>query len=1051
MKPVSTADPTMLTGHRVRKALTCGIVCTLGLALVAGEPERPLLQNGDFEGAASKGKLPPGWRKPFGTAKLLEVVEEPRPGSPGKQCLKIATGEQARTGGAYSELVALDPRKGLRVSGWVRPGHQERQLRGLYFGVGWYDKARNPIIVRKGTTVNYLYLHRREQKGEWYRMHITILPAKTRKENYGAEIPPEAAFFDIRIFALSYPAPGWFDDVEAKFMSETEVEEVIKKQKEQARAKKGPPPRAPEALDAEWLVAWLGSPKAREAAGELAWHAKDVLGKPVSVVKWQPNQAKHVFLVTEAANAPKDIAAALKGKRRDAFVIRYPVKMADQDVCLMVAQDEDGYDRPVYYFLTKFMDVHWVGPGDLGVVLAPKSDWKLPMQIDVLENPDYEMRHWYSPAFTCRQWLAAGVRMSFHHALGHVFHPKKYGDLPEVYPLVGGKRYVPQLKKGPRALSGWQPCTGNPKSVEIAVEHVLEGFKSNPRIATISLSVNDGAGNICECALCRAQDGKDAFQDGKRPNLSDRFFRFYNTVAGRAIEANPDARIAVLGYGAVKTPPTEMKVHPGIYVFHVCASEADLQAWKEAGANPNLYMWLWDGGFLTIRPDLGTVAELIRSAHKLGGIGFYSECIPHWIVSAPKFYVVAHLLWDVEQDPEELLARYLRLAYGEHASPHVRAFFEKWYEIYRRRPKEEWYRTVSGWRGAGQFEHLRREDFHFMDEALARAQAAELTEKQKKRLEYLTIYYKLMRLNGEEYLSGKEMADEKWLAAQGADTILAVAERTTALTGQFNALYKEHVLKDETGWMLDAKYYRDPQVFWDRFVGQMRNMVSSGAETATDGALVFITTRLLKEQPKEKVIAFWQEQMQKRPALEGYIGPQINSLKGVEHENIVVNGGFEEGKPGDPPELPGWDFYQFYGMVKGVKAKYAWEPGSGRDGGRAIAFGEGRYPEMKAIIKMEEGRRYSLSFWYKTDKRDRGLSFTIFGYDGPLTTPREIKHDNVQRFVAIGLEPTDGEWRQVTRTIRPDRTGCFIIQLAVYYQKEGWWAWFDDIEIEKVW
>jgi len=51
----------------------------------------------------------------------------------------------------------------------------------------------------------------------------------------------------------------------------------------------------------------------------------------------------------------------------------------------------------------------------------------------------------------------------------------------------------------------------------------------------------------------------------------------------------------------------------------------------------------------------------------------------------------------------------------------------------------------------------------------------------------------------------------------------------------------------------------------------------------------------------------------------------------------------------------------------------------------------------------------------------------------------------------VDRDPTAGEWQHITRTIRPDRSGRFILQLAVYCRKEGWRAWFDDIEIRKIW
>ncbi len=309
-----------------------------------------------------------------------------------------------------------------------------------------------------------------------------------------------------------------------------------------------------------------------------------------------------------------------------------------------------------------------------------------------------------------------------------------------------------------------------------------------------------------------------------------------------------------------------------------------------------------------------------------------------------------------------------------------------------------------------------------------------------------------MRVNGMEYLASQELSNEKWLAESDDATILTIAEHTTSLTSRFNELYKTHVLEDESGWMIDTKYFhRKRGSFYDRFVGQLRNTVSSNAASATDSAIGFLVRRMLKEKPKEKVIAWLESQIVKRPSLESYLGPQINRLKGVTHKNIVTNGSFEEGEPGDPPKLPGWDFYQFYGMVKNVTAKHQWKKGAGLDGGTAIAMGEGRYPEMKAIVDMEADRRYQLSFWYKSENRDRQSSLSIFAYEGDIKSPKEITREKISRFMVIRLDPTDGEWKQFKKALKPTKSGKYILQLAVYYQKDGWWGWFDDIEIRRMW
>lgn len=808
---------------------------------------------------------------------------------------------------------------------------------------------------------------------------------------------------------------------------------------------------APGAGAAHWTVCWAGPAEAGAAAAELAHYAGMVVGAPVEVAAAGPPDGGEVFVVTDAAHAPEELAAKLDGLRRDAFAIEYPVQWQGRTVCILVAHDQFACDYPVYAFLTRFMDVHWVGPGELGVVWSQQPGWRMPTRISVVENPDFEMRLWSGESFSSREWLARSSRMGFHHALGHVFHPDRHGDTPEVYPLVGGQRYVPEPASGPRALSGWQPCTSNPKSLEIATDYVLQTLADSPRLISASLAVNDGAGNECECESCRALDGPDAYAPGRRPILSDRFFHFYNAVIERALQANPEANLGVLGYGAVSTPPGRLRVNPRVHVFEVQPDVPTLRAWAATGATPAMYLWLWDGGFLTVQPDLHMLAELVRAGHELGAIGFYSEIKAHWVISAPKFYVLAHLLWDSSRDVDQLLDEYLRLAYGEDALPHVRAYFDRWYEIYRRRPPAMLHQNSCGWRDARHLQWLRRDDLGALDDSLARARLASLTQEQRARLDYLRTWHRLMRLNAQQHLIAQELGDPRWVAAQAPERVLAAIEDSLDLTPEFDRIWRNQIATDTSGWLLDGSAQRDPDAYWAAFLGQLRTMVGSSHESAIDDALEAISERMLAARDADAVLAWWRARLDERPTLERYIGPELNRLRGIEPENIVTNGSFEQGEAGDPPTLPGWDFYEFYGMVKGVKARYDWTDGNGHDGGRALGMGEGNYPELKAIIHMVEGARYELSLWYRTEGRDSPASLWLFSYQGELASPRDIQQDRIEKFARVDLEPTDGQWRYVERSLTPSVGGTFVLQLAAYYQKPEVWTWFDEIEIRRIW
>ena len=1042
----------------------------LGAEVRAAEPPANLITNGDFEagpaGEESKGKLPPGWQTALSyDARSLEISTETRPGSKGKQSLCIRGTADYNGGGVSSDFIALDAGKALRLSGWYKPGNAKTGPAGFYFGVYFFDKDRKPVLMNKQYKQNYTHVNWSSKVGDWYYCEMTYPPTREEKDTYGNELPPGVVFFKVALFTLTYPHVGWFDDIEARAMTPEEL-----KAPAPAAAPAEPKPvaaaSAQDIAAAPWMVAWKGDTDRGRTGGnpvdaaaqELAKRMSQVLGVTIPAVPWDKAGAGRVILVTEAQFAPPDVAKSLEGKRLDAFTIKYPCEVDGRTVCLLAGHDSYDYDYPVYYFLTRFMDVHWVGPGELGVVLTPNPKWTMPEKIDAVENPDYEMRLWSGDKFTSRPWLARSQRMGFHHALGHVFSPDKWAEkYPDVYPLIDGKRYIPK-KEGGHYLGGWQPCTANPKSIEIAADAVVSGLAKDKRFISVSLSVNDGAGNTCECDLCRAQDAPEDYVPGQRPNLSNRFFAFYNAVAEKAVAQNPNAYIAVLGYGPCKVPPTKVKVHPRIMIFQVNATPESLRKWKDAGATPNLYMWLWDGGFLGVRPSLRGICGMIQSCREMGGIGLYSEIIPNWVVSAPKFYVLAQVLWDTKRDPDKVLDEYLRLTYGPQAATPVRRFFDRWYEIYDRRPEAERYDTSWGWRNAEQFKLHKREDLAVFDVALAEARAATMTPEQRQRFEYLDTYYQLARINADQYLTGRELGDAAWLAAQTPEALLKKIEAALPLTAQFDALWKTKFATDETGWLLEQRKGRDADAMWNSFMAQMRAMVAGGCDTAIDDAVRSLVARRLKDGTKAQAVAWCEGQIKARPALAVCIGPAINELKGIAPEEVLPNGDFAKGAPapgdlmpGKPPAVEGWDFYDFYGMVKGAKSLYKWVPNGGRDGKAAVAMGEGNYPEMKGILALEAGHRYELSFWYKTENRDRNSSLRLYFYKGALASPRDIKHDSIFQYVTISLEPTNGEWKSVKQTLMPAETGTYVIELASYYQKAGGWTWFDDIHILKVW
>ncbi|OGG46160.1 MAG: hypothetical protein A3F84_26130 [Candidatus Handelsmanbacteria bacterium RIFCSPLOWO2_12_FULL_64_10] len=976
--------------------------------------------NGGFEagslGPEAKGLAPNGWATSSGSPQPLETVHESRPGSEGARCLKIHGDDRNRDGGVHSVLISLDPDRPLQVSAWVRGGGAVSAAVGLCFGVAWYDADRQPIPTPDGR--NTTYLVEGYQENRWARVGQTFYPSArtsdergqiTRQEPYSPDrIPADAAFFEVGVFTVDYPRPAYADDILA-------TQEIV---------------------PSDWVVGWEGPEDAKKGAQELARVASKVLGTDVVALPWQERPAKQTFVVTDARHAPPELAKRLEGKRRDAFLIQYPTKLKGREVCLLIANDEKACDFPVYHFLTRYMGVEWVGPDPLGEVLTLQPGWRIPERIDDLQNPDFEHRYWQAHGMNIRRWLAGSFRMQFHHNLGQVFDPVKHKDQPDLYPFYDGQRHVPDPEKN--RFSGWQPCTGNPKAVEIAAQYGLDFLRDNPDKVSFSLSVNDGGVGSCMCDLCRAQDSPDAFDWGAA-NLSNRFFRFYNAVLEKTLEKNPNAYVAALGYGRAKIPPTGIRVHPRVLVFSVCDNsnvEPDYverqKLWKASGATPCLYMWCWDGGFMSVRHYPHALRDAIRASYEMGGFGFYCEDITSWAAGAPKFYALARLLWDTKSDVDELMNRYMRLAFGEEAAPAVRAYFDRWEAVWEHGGKTYRYNTGREWRSAAHLNDLTREDLTAMDEALSRAGRAKATPEQKRRLEYVETYYRWLRVNADQYLVTRELSNEAWVSGRTPEEVMRETERGLGLTGAFDEMWKNVISADRTGWLLSARYFKDPQEPWTRLYEPIRREVLAAYDPAVDRAFDAITKDLLRSQSKGRVIAFWAGQGEAHPELAKWVRTQVHLLSRGPGANLLQNGSFERGDPGSPPAIPEWDPYS---TGAGTTAEHAWSATEGRDGGGAAAVGRAWVGGLRRTIPTKEGGRYRVSGWYRTEWiTESGLHHTLFWGVGGGRWP---------------LSPTGGAWRQFSTTFTATSNGTGL-NLISQGQKKGEWTWFDDVEAVEI-
>jgi hypothetical protein len=350
-----------------------------------------------------------------------------------------------------------------------------------------------------------------------------------------------------------------------------------------------------------------------------------------------------------------------------------------------------------------------------------------------------------------------------------------------------------------------------------------------------------------------------------------------------------------------------------------------------------------------------------------------------------------------------------------------------------------------------------------MDAAIAIAQKAKMTEKQRSRLQYFVTYYQWLRISAIQYLMAEDLSKPGWLGSRPVAEVMDRIEESIKMTAEFDRIWIDKIAPDRTGWLLNQKSrvikaIEQGRRYYDSLlVDPIRAELETYLANGIGDALQFIS--MSKKKPD--AVDFWKKELAERPSLEMFIQPEINRLRGIVPKNFLANPGFEEGEPGEvtpgnPPKLPGWWFYDRVGMVAGSKAVYEWEK-NGRDNSRCTGCGPGKYPGLRGFVKLPAGR-YRFAFWYKTEGRELPVPVNLFRMSDDvkietLTSAqavRKLTNDQYLKFLRRSWPPTDGEWQQVVQTFKLDK-GCIIeIALEPFFMKEGAWTWFDDIEMVKL-
>ena len=444
----------------------------------------------------------------------------------------------------------------------------------------------------------------------------------------------------------------------------------------------------------EWAIHVSADPDPTEtyAAAELQSALKKISGADFEVIAGAGTPGPNTIVVGGLGNpAVRAQATALKlspGKVEQVAVY------ALGDRLYLAGNRPRGALYAVYSFLQRELGVRWLWPGPDGEFMPPKATWSLP---DLAYNHapaipyrgfhlcgdwrDHQVfREWMARNFinihrhgarTGEEGLGFYSMWSSHNA--RLKDQSLFEQHPEYFAEVDGVRYRENI------------CLSHPAVEALVVESMAEYIRKRSRLDILSIYPSDNQ-TYCRCAKCGAMD------------VSTAWFSFYNRLTDVLKRRFPELRCATIAYQGFRDVPacairntefveyaTYMRCNTHPYGHPDCPRNEKIMAalleWQATGVAIGNYAYEYDIFSSNRRfvPFLTMIDDAIKTSKQLGHVTMIPE-----ILLSPKLgpetyvgnvqnrlsiYLYARLLWDPDQDMQEILRDWCRTAFGGAAGP----------------------------------------------------------------------------------------------------------------------------------------------------------------------------------------------------------------------------------------------------------------------------------------------------------------------------------------------------------------------------------------------
>ena len=440
----------------------------------------------------------------------------------------------------------------------------------------------------------------------------------------------------------------------------------------------------------DYAIVLRAEPSAVEttAAKELQEHLAQVTGAKLEVVAETAVPAGSRKIFVGPSEQAKQLLGGLdlESLGHDGIVIK-----TTGDSLVLAGRPPRGTLYAVYTFLEDVVGCRWWTATESFV---PKKPTLSVPPTDIVYAPRLRYREsFYRGAF--EGVFSARLKCNGHHnavAPEYGGHYRFAGFVHTFYPLLPPEKYFAEHPdwyseiKGKRTHEHAQLCLTNAAMRQELTRKALEWLRKDPQAGIISVSQNDWHGR-CECADCKAVEEEEGAASGP-------LLRFVNAVAEEIEKEFPDVLVETLAYQYTRQPPKQVKPRHNVIV-RLCSIECsfsqplespqnepfrkDIEAWCQVA--PQLFVWDYVTNFsnyILLHPNLRVLAPNIRFFvdHKVVGLfeqGDYGSNVGDFV--RMRAWLLAHLMWNPQQDPAALVREFVEGYYGA-AAPHLLEYLE---------------------------------------------------------------------------------------------------------------------------------------------------------------------------------------------------------------------------------------------------------------------------------------------------------------------------------------------------------------------------------------